>query len=42
MERILINQIKENDGKRVLIRGGVLNMRNLSNVVFLIIQSFIW
>lgn len=42
MERILINQIKENDGKRVLIGGGVLNMRNLSNVVFLIIQSFIW
>ena len=40
MERILINQIKENDGKKVSIKGRVLNMRNLSNVVFLIIQDY--
>ena len=40
MERILINQISENDGKKVLIKGRVLNMRNLSNVVFLIIQDY--
>jgi len=40
MERILINQIKENDGKKVLIKGRVLNMRNLSNVVFLIVQDY--
>jgi len=40
MERILISQIKENDGKKVLIKGRVLNMRNLSNVVFLIVQDY--
>jgi len=40
MERILIDQIKENDGKKVLIKGRVLNMRNLSNVVFLIVQDY--
>jgi len=40
MERILINQISENDGKKVLIKGRVLNMRNLSNVVFLIVQDY--
>jgi len=40
MERILINQIQENDGKKVLIKGRVLNMRNLGNVVFLIVQDY--
>lgn len=40
MERMYINQIKENDGKKTLIKGRVLNIRNLSNVVFLIIQDY--
>jgi len=40
MERILINQIRENDSKKVLIKGRVLNIRNLSNVVFLIVQDY--
>lgn len=40
MERILINQIKENEGKKILIKGRVLNMRNLSNVIFLIVQDY--
>lgn len=40
MERVLIDQIKENDGKKILIKGRVLNMRNLSNVVFLIVQDY--
>lgn len=40
MKRTLINQISENDGKKVLIKGRVLNMRNLSNVVFLIVQDY--
>ena len=40
MERILIDQIQENDGKKVLIKGRVLNMRNLGNIVFLIIQDY--
>jgi nondiscriminating aspartyl-tRNA synthetase len=40
MERTLIGQIKENDGKKVLINGRVLNIRNLSNVVFLIVQDY--
>ena len=40
MERILIDQIQENDGKKVLIKGRVLNTRNLGNIVFLIIQDY--
>ncbi|MCX6722573.1 MAG: aspartate--tRNA(Asn) ligase [Candidatus Staskawiczbacteria bacterium] len=40
MERILINQTQENDGQKVLIKGRVLNMRNLGNVVFLIVQDY--
>jgi nondiscriminating aspartyl-tRNA synthetase len=40
MERILINQISENEDKKILIKGRVLNMRNLGNVVFLIVQDY--
>lgn len=40
MERTLINQIQKNDGQKVLIRGRVLNARNLGNVVFLIVQDY--
>ena len=40
MERILINQINNYDGQKVLIKGRAINIRNLSNVVFLIIQDY--
>ena len=40
MERILINQIQKNDGKKVLIKGRILNTRNLGNIVFLIVQDY--
>jgi len=40
MQRTLISQIKDNDGKKILIKGRVLNIRNLSNVVFLIVQDY--
>jgi len=40
MERMLINQIAKNEGKEVLIQGRVLNIRNLGNVIFLIVQDY--
>lgn len=40
MERILIDQIQENDGQKVLMKGRVLNTRNLGNIVFLIVQDY--
>ena len=40
MERVLINQINKYDGQKVLVKGRVINMRNLSNVVFLIVQDY--
>lgn len=40
MERMLIDQIQENDGKKVLMKGRVLNTRNLGNIVFLIVQDY--
>lgn len=40
MERVLINQINEHDGKKVLIKGRALNIRNLGNIIFLIIQDY--
>lgn len=40
MERILINQMERKEGQKSAIKGRVLNMRNLGNVVFLIIQDY--
>lgn len=40
MERTLINQISQNEGKKALIKGRVLNVRNLGNIIFLIVQDF--
>ncbi len=39
MERTLLNQMAENDGKKILVEGRVLNTRNLSNVSFVILQD---
>ncbi len=40
MERILINQIEKKEGQKITIKGRILNMRNLGNVVFLIVQDY--
>jgi len=40
MERILINQIEKKEGQKITIKGRILNIRNLSNVVFLIVQDY--
>jgi nondiscriminating aspartyl-tRNA synthetase len=40
MERVLIGQVEKYDGKKVLVRGRVINMRDLSNVLFLILQDY--
>ncbi|OGZ27198.1 MAG: aspartate--tRNA(Asn) ligase [Candidatus Nealsonbacteria bacterium RIFOXYB1_FULL_40_15] len=40
MERILINQIEKKEGQKIMIKGRILNMRNLGNVVFLIAQDY--
>ncbi|MEK7540820.1 MAG: aspartate--tRNA(Asn) ligase [Patescibacteria group bacterium] len=40
MERILINQIEKKEGQKIMIKGRILNMRNLGNVVFLIVQDY--
>jgi nondiscriminating aspartyl-tRNA synthetase len=40
MERVLINQVEKYDGKKVLIKGRVINARDLSNVLFLILQDY--
>jgi nondiscriminating aspartyl-tRNA synthetase len=40
MERTLIKQIPDNEGKEVLIKGRVLNIRNLGNIIFLIVQDY--
>jgi aspartyl/asparaginyl-tRNA synthetase len=40
MKRTLISQINEKETEKVLIKGRVINVRNLSNVVFLIVQDY--
>jgi len=40
MERTLINQISTQEGKSALIKGRVFNIRNLGNIVFLVIQDY--
>ena len=40
MERTLINQISTQEGKSALIKGRVFNIRNLGNIVFLVVQDY--
>ncbi|HQM24392.1 MAG TPA: aspartate--tRNA(Asn) ligase [Candidatus Pacearchaeota archaeon] len=40
MERTLIKNIAEKDGDKALIKGRVFNIRNLGNILFLIIQDY--
>ncbi|MDD3292527.1 MAG: aspartate--tRNA(Asn) ligase [Candidatus Pacebacteria bacterium] len=40
MERTLINQISTQEGKTAQIKGRVFNIRNLGNIVFLVIQDY--
>ncbi len=40
MERTLISQISEREGKKAVIKGRVFNIRNLGNIVFLVIQDY--
>ena len=40
MERVLINQISKYESKKVLIKGRVFNIRNLGNIVFLVVQDY--
>lgn len=40
MERALIGKISEYEGKETLIKGRVFNIRNLGNIVFLVIQDY--
>lgn len=40
MERTLIGQIEKCDGRKILINGRVFGMRNLGNVIFLIVQDY--
>jgi nondiscriminating aspartyl-tRNA synthetase len=40
MERILINQLAEYEGQKITVKGRVLNVRNLSNVMFIIVQDY--
>lgn len=40
MERTLINQISKQEGKTAQIKGRVFNIRNLGNIVFLIVQDY--
>lgn len=40
MERTLIDQIYKSEGTKVLLKGRILNIRNLGNIVFLILQDY--
>jgi len=40
MERALIGKISEYEGKEALIKGRVFNIRNLGNIVFLVVQDY--
>lgn len=40
MERTLIKQISKAKNEKVLIRGRVLNLRNLGNIVFIMVQDY--
>lgn len=40
MERVLINEISEYEGKKALIKGRVFNIRNLGNIVFLVVSDY--
>jgi len=40
MERVLINKIAECEGKNALIKGRVFNIRNLGNIVFLVVSDY--
>ncbi len=40
MERILINKVSEYENKEILIKGRILNRRDLGKIVFLIIQDY--
>jgi len=40
MERVLIKNISEYEGKKALIEGRVFNVRNLGNIVFLVVSDY--
>jgi len=40
MERTLIGEVSKKDGQKVLVKGRILNTRNLGNVVFLVVQDY--
>ncbi|PJA87971.1 MAG: aspartate--tRNA(Asn) ligase, partial [Candidatus Moranbacteria bacterium CG_4_9_14_3_um_filter_40_7] len=40
MERTLISKIQQKDGQNVLIKGRILNVRSLGNIIFLVIQDY--
>jgi nondiscriminating aspartyl-tRNA synthetase len=40
MERALIGKISEHEDKQAVIKGRVFNIRNLGNIVFLIVQDY--
>ena len=40
MERALIGKISEYEDKQAVIKGRVFNIRNLGNIVFLIVQDY--
>jgi nondiscriminating aspartyl-tRNA synthetase len=40
MERVLINQISKYEGENALIKGRVFNIRNLGNIIFLVVQDY--
>jgi nondiscriminating aspartyl-tRNA synthetase len=40
MERALINQLQQKEGKEALIEGKVLNVRSLGNIIFLVVQDY--
>ncbi len=40
MERTLISQVSKKEGKKAVIKGRVFNIRNLGNIVFLVIQDY--
>jgi len=40
MERTLIKNIAEKDGDKALIKGRIFNIRNLGNILFLVVQDY--
>lgn len=40
MERTLISQVNKSEGAEVLLKGRILNIRNLGNIVFLVLQDY--